>query len=122
MADDISWMLELSLKPGHEAKLAALVSEMVAATSANEAGTLCYEWSLSLDGATCHILERYADSAAVLTHLGAFGEKFAGRFLEMLTPVRCVVYGSPSPQVKEGLAVLNPVYMRLVGGFNRPAV
>ena len=71
------------------------------------------------DGAACHIFERYADSAAVLTHVGAFGEKFAGRFLEMLTPVRCVVYGSPSPQVKEGLAVLNPVYMRLVGGFNR---
>ena len=111
--------LELSLKPGHEAKLAALVSEMVAATSANEAGTLSYEWSLSADGATCHIFERYADSAAVLTHLGAFGEKFAGRFLELLTPVRCSVYGSPSPEVKEGLAVLNPVYMRPVGGFNR---
>ena len=50
--------LELSLKPGHEAKLAALVSEMVAATSANEAGALSYEWSLSADGATCNIYER----------------------------------------------------------------
>jgi hypothetical protein len=82
-ATDVSWMLELSLKPGHEAEFTALMTEMVAATSANEAGALSYEWSLSADGATC------------------------------------VVYGSPSPQVKEGLAVLNPVYMRLVGGFNR---
>ena len=119
MATDVSWMLELSLRPEHEAEFTALMTEMVAATSANEAGALSYEWSLSADGATCHIFERYADSAAVLTHLGAFGEKFAGRFLEMLTPVRCVVYGSPSPHVKEELAVLNPVYMRIVGGFNR---
>jgi quinol monooxygenase YgiN len=118
-AADVFWMLELSLKPGNEAGFTALMTEMVAATSANEAGALSYEWSLSCDGATCHIFERYADSAAVLTHLGTFGERFAGRFLEMLTPTRCVVYGSPSPQVKEGLAVLNPVYMRLVGGFNR---
>ena len=119
MATDISWMLELSLKPGHEAEFMALMTEMVAATSTNEAGTLSYEWSLSVDGSTCHIFERYADSAATLTHLGAFGAKFAGRFLEILTPIRCVVYGSPSPQLKEGLVVLNPVYMRSVGGFNR---
>ena len=119
MATDISWTLEMSLKPEHEPALTALMTEMVGATSANEAGTLSYEWSLSADGATCHIFERYADSAAVLTHLGAFGEKFAGRFLELLTPVRFVVFGSPSPQVKEGLAILNPVYMRPIGGFNR---
>src|SRR5436305_1076904 len=119
MATDISWLLELSLKPEREAEFTVLRNEMVAATSANEAGTLSYEWSLSADGATCHIFERYADSAAVLAHLRAFGEKFAGRFLDLLTPVRCVVYGSPSPEVKEGLAVLNPAYMRQVGGFNR---
>lgn len=119
LATEVSWMLELSLKPGQEAEYTALLTEMVSATSANEAGALSYEWSLSADGATCHIFERYADSAAVLAHLGAFGEKFAGRFLGMLTPVRCVVYGSPSPQVKEGLAVLNPVYMQPVGGFTR---
>jgi len=119
MATEVSWMLELSMKPGHEPEFTALMTEMVAATSANEAGALSYEWSLSADSATCHIFERYADSAAVMAHLVAFREKFAGRFREMLTPVRCVVYGSPSPQVKERLAGLNPVYMRLVGGFNR---
>ena len=119
MATEVSWMLELSLTPGHEPEFTVLMTEMVAATSANEAGALSYEWSLSTDGTTCHVFERYADSAAVLAHLVTFGEKFAGRFLEMLTPVRCVVYGSPSPQVKEGLAGLNPVYMRPVGGFNR---
>jgi quinol monooxygenase YgiN len=68
MATEVSWMLELSLNPGHEAEFTALVTEIVAVTSTNEAGALTYEWSLSADGATCHIFERYADSAAVLTH------------------------------------------------------
>ena len=77
MATDVFWMPELSLKPGHEPEFTALMTEMVAATSANEAGALSYEWSLSADGATCHIFERYADSAAVMTHPGAFAEKFA---------------------------------------------
>ena len=119
MATDVSWMLELNLKPGRGADFTAFVTEMVAATSANETGALSYKWSLSADGSACHIFERYADSAAVLAHLEAFEKKFAGRFLEMLTPVRCVVYGSPSQQVKDGLAVLHPVYMRPVGGFTR---
>jgi len=58
LATDVSWTLELSLKPGHEPEFTALMTEMVAATSANEAGALSYEWSLSADGATCNIYER----------------------------------------------------------------
>jgi hypothetical protein len=45
--------------------------------------------------------------------------KYAGRFLEILKPVRSVVYGSPSQEVKDVLADFNPVYMRPVGGFSR---
>jgi len=119
MATEISWMLELNLKPGHEKDFAALMNEMVAATRANEPGTLSYEWSLSADGSICHIFERYTDSAAVMIHLATFGRTFAGRFLDMLTPTRCVIYGSPSQEARGALAVLNPVYMQPVGGFNR---
>jgi quinol monooxygenase YgiN len=58
----------------------ALVSGMVEATRANEPGALNYEWLISEDGTSCHIYERHADSAAVMTHmgnLGAFGERWA---------------------------------------------
>lgn len=119
MTTDISWMLELNVQPGREKEFRSLMEEMVRATRANEAGTLNYEWSTSADGRVCHIFERYIDSAAVLKHLATFGEKFAGRFLEILQPVRFIVYGSPSQEVKDALAGFNPVYTQPVGGFSR---
>ncbi len=119
MATDISWVLELSVQPGRDRDFKALMEEMVAATRANEPGTLNYEWSTSSDGSACHIYERYGDSSAVMIHLVAFDMKFAGRFLELFKPVRFVVYGSPSQEVKNALADFNPVYMQQVGGFSR---
>lgn len=119
MSNEVSWMLELSVQPGREKDFQPLMIEMVEATRANEPGTLNYEWSLSSDGATCHIYERYADSAAVMIHAAAFGGKFAGRFLEILKPTRMVVYGEPSKEVKDGLADFAPVYMQPAGGFSR---
>lgn len=119
MATHVSWMLELSVQPGRVNDFKVLMNEMVTATRANEAGTLDYEWSTSADGSVCHIFERYVDSAAVMTHLATFGEKFAGRFLEILKPVRFVVYGSPGQGVKAALAGFNAVYMQPMGGFSR---
>lgn len=119
MSNQVSWMLELEVQEGRESDFRALMAEMVAATKANEAGTLDYEWSMDADGRRCHIFERYSDAAAVLTHLGTFGEKFASRFLEVLRPVRFVVYGVPSAAVRDALAGFNPVYMQPAGGFSR---
>jgi quinol monooxygenase YgiN len=119
MAADVSWVLELNVQPGHEKDFPALVEDMVRATQEDEPGTLGYQWSTSADGGVCHIYEHYVDSAAVLTHLATFGEKFAGRFLEILAPTRFVVYGSPSQEVKDALAAFQPVYMQSAGGFSR---
>ena len=119
MNSEVSWILELDVQEGREKDVQALMTEMVGATEANEAGTLSYEWSTSADGRRCHIYERYADSAAVLVHLGTFGQRFASRFLEILKPVRFVVYGTPSAGVQDALAGSNPVYVQPVGGFSR---
>lgn len=119
MNSNVSWVYELEIQPGREHDFSVLMEEMVNATQANESGTLNYEWSTSADGKVCHIYERYADSAAVLTHGRIFGERFAGRFLAVLKPVRLVVYGSPSAVVKDALAGMNPIYMQSVGGFSR---
>ncbi len=119
MATDIFWTLELSVQPGRERDFRVLMEEMVASTRANEPGTLSYEWSTSGDRSVCHIFERYVDSAAVITHLAAFDEKFAGRFLDLFKPTHFVVYGSPSQEVKDALADFNAIYMQPVGGFSR---
>lgn len=49
----------------------------------------------------------------------SFGERFAGRFLEILKPVRLVAYGSPSTAVQDVLAGFSPVYMQPAGGCSR---
>lgn len=119
MNKTVYWLLELEIQAGREKDFEVLMKEMVGATQANEPGTLNYEWNTSADGKQCHMYERYVDSAAAMTHLGNFGAKFAGRFMEVFKPVRFVVYGSPSQEVKDALAGFNPVNMNAADGFSR---
>jgi quinol monooxygenase YgiN len=119
MAPNVWWVLELSVQTGREEACETLLGEMVSSAEANEPGTLSYECSRSADGSSWHIFERYIDSPAALVHLATFGEKFAGRFLSTFQPVRFVVYGRPSPEVKEALAGFSPTYMQPVSGLTR---
>ncbi len=119
MGDVVQWVLELNIKDGKFDAFDALMQEMVAATQSDEPGAHIYEWFVSDDRKTCHIYERYADSSAVMTHLGNFGEKFAGRFLDILEPTRLTVYGNPSDEARGALAGLNAVFMGQIGGFSR---
>jgi quinol monooxygenase YgiN len=112
-------MLHLTVAPGRQAELRTLLAEMVAGTHANEPGTLDYEWSLSADGTQCHLWERYVDAAAAMTHIGTFGERYAERFLSLLTPTAVHLYGAPDAAVREALAGFGAVVMEPVGGFSR---
>jgi len=119
MSDNVYWVLELTIKPGGLDNFKELMKEMVEATHANEPKTLNYEWTMSEDGQSCHIYERYEDSAATMTHLGTFVEKFAERFMAALEPTRFTVYGNPNDEVKETLSGFGPVYMTPISGFAR---
>ena len=116
---EVYWLLELEVIPGQLDNMKSLVNEMVAATQANEPGTLSYEYSLNADKSICHIYERYTDSSAALTHLGTFGSQFAERFMTVFKPVAFTVYGSPSEELKGALAAFGPAYMELAEGFSR---
>jgi quinol monooxygenase YgiN len=119
MNTHVCWMLEMQVREGRDDDFRALMAEMAAATEANEPGTLAYEWSLSADGRQCHLWERYADSAAALVHGATFGSRWAARFFDVLAPVRLVLYGSPSDEVKAALAPFSPVVMAPAAGFSR---
>ncbi len=119
MSSEVSWILEVRVRDGREKEFRALMQEMVAATQANEPHTLAYEWSTSADGRQCHIYERYTDPAAVMTHLATFGAQYAARFDQVVEPMRIVIYGAPSAEVKAALADLDPVYMQPAAGFSR---
>jgi len=119
MSEHVYWILDVGIKPGQLEAFKALMTEMVAATEANEPGTLSYEWTLSADQGTCHIYERYADSAAVMTHLKWFGEECAARFMAVAEPHRITVYGTPDATTRKALDRMGAVYMAPIGGFVR---
>ena len=119
MTDTVSWNLHVNIREGRLEDFRALMGEMVSATEANEPGTQVYEWFLSDDGSACHIYERYADSSAAMTHLGAFDANFAGRFLECAEPTAIAVYGEPSAEVRGVLDGFGAAYLSPFGGFAR---
>lgn len=119
MTDQVYWLLEVDIKPGQLDAFRALMEEMVAATEANEPGTLNYEWLIDGEQKTCHIYERYRDSAATMVHLGTFGSSYAKRFMDAADPKRIVVYGNPNAEVKSVLDGLGAVYLTPFGGFTR---
>ena len=55
----------------------------------------------------------------VMKHLEWFSPNCAARFMEMVTPTRLVVYGTPSLQVKDALAAFSTVYIVAFGSFSR---
>ena len=119
MNKQVYWILELNIQAGKEADFRKLMDEMVAATLANEPGTLNYEWSTSDDGKACHIFERYVDSDATMVHMANFGQNYAARFMEILSPTQFTVYGSPNQTVTEALADFGITVMQSAGGFSR---
>ena len=118
MSENVHWVLELAIKEGELDNFKAVMNDMVAGAQ-EEAGTLNYEWFVSDDGKTCHIYERYADSAATMVHLGNFGANFAERLLATVDPTRFVVYGDPSGDVRDALAGFGAVHMAQIAGFAR---
>ncbi len=118
MSSQIAFIVELEIEADRQDDLRSAMKEMVA-SAVEEAGTLDYEWSVSADGTRCHILERYADSPAVLAHFARLAEKFPTRLAGIVKPVRCVVYGSPSDAVRQAMGRLDPVFMQPLGGFSK---
>jgi len=118
MDEAVSWLVEVGVKPGKLEDFRALVVEMVESTQ-GESGTLAYQWFVSDDGTAVHIYERYASSAAVMTHLQAFGSKFAERFFAAADITRWMIYGSPSAEVTSALKAFDPTYLGPFGGFVR---
>lgn len=118
MNDEIAWHLELSIAPNQIDEFRASMEEMVASTQ-EESGTLAYAWYISDDNTEVHIIERYRDSAAVMTHMSGFGEKFAGRFLALVQPKRWSVFGNPNDEARRAFANFGPSYYALFGGFAR---
>lgn len=118
MVDDISWQVELAVKPGELDNFRALTRDMVAFAK-SEPGVLVYERFVSQDGMTVYVYERFADSASAVSHLMAFGQMFGERFSNMVERQWFRVYGTPSDELRDILDSLGAIYCRLFDGFSR---
>lgn len=119
MSTEVSWLLETKIEHGRLNELKTLIGEMSDRAEANEPGTLNYLWSISEDGSTGNLYERYESSEAALIHLASFNANFAERLMKLVTPTRMSIYGSPNEPLKEEMAGMTPVYFELAGGFVR---
>ena len=117
MGDQVSWQVELAIKPGELDNFRALTEEMVESTR-GEPGVLSYERFVSADGTVVLVYERYADSAVAVAHLRTFGRKFGGRFVGMVDRQRFTVYGTPSEELRGMLDGFGATYLAPFGGFS----
>src|SRR4051812_46334317 len=117
MSDEVSWRVELEIKPGQLDRFLLLTGEMVE-FARTERGVLSYQRFVSDDARTIHVYERYKDSQAALMHLDNFRQHFANSFSGMVTRTRFMVYGVVPDDLKSALSELGATgYFRPFGGF-----
>jgi quinol monooxygenase YgiN len=114
--NEVAWVFELQLQPGRRADFEALMPELVKSTR-DEPGARAYHWFGDDESDVLCAYERYVDSDAAMAHMALFGEKFAARFMEMVTPVRFTVLGSPSQELVDALTPIGAVVFPPLVGF-----
>jgi quinol monooxygenase YgiN len=109
MSGYIKTDVELTIKEGKIDDLKLIVDTLIKMTDANEPNTLAYEWYVSEDGKTCHLLETFKDSDAFMLHLGNASDMF-GKLWELAPLTGFKIYGSPSAELRQALDALGVQY------------
>jgi hypothetical protein len=76
--------------------------------TANEPGTLQYDWFFNADETQCVVRETRASSDAVLAHMGNVGE-LLGTVIQLGGGLELAVFGNPSDELREAAVALKPV-------------
>ena len=72
-----------------------------------EPGNSQYDWYFNHDETSCVVRETYESSAAVLAHMGNVGD-LLGKLVELGSGLEIEVFGSPSAELMEAAAALQP--------------
>ena len=95
--------------PGENlAKFKELAAEAMTPT-AEDPGVLQYDWFFNADETRCVVRETYKNSEAVMTHLGMVGQMIAP-LVEAGGGIEVELFGTPSEELVEALAMLEPAY------------
>src|SRR5690348_7512422 len=114
MNESIYWLFALSIQPRQMEEFRALMKAMIE-SARGEVDTQSFDWTLSEDSKTCHIFVRHSDCAAAMIHLRTFQAKFAAKLMDLAKPLSLVVYGKPTPQLRDALAAFSPSFMSPLG-------
>ncbi len=117
MQGELYSIYHLTLDPLDFPAFKALVEKIVDASS-REQDTLTYEYVVSDDHRTAHIVERYR-MAGVLPHVEQTFAPYAGEFLRLAKIDRLFVYGEPTPDVRAKLDGFGATYLASFAGFSR---
>ena len=118
MSGEISWHVELHVKPRKMKAFRDLTRHMVESTR-SERGALIYERFIGDDQQSVHVFERYADSSAAVAHLSTFARLHAKRFAQLVERKRFTVFGTPTPELRQILDPLGAKYCALLSGLSR---
>ena len=119
LAGPVTWTIECSIDPADLPQVRQLAAHLSHLCLHQEPDNHGYEWSVDPSGSIVHIFERYADSQAAMVHIRLFEEQFADRFRALLRPVRVVLIGSPSAELRAALAAFSPLVLESLVGFHR---
>ena len=103
-----------NIAPENLAAFKALAAE-AGAIVAEEPGTLQYDWFLNDNETVCVVRETYADSGAVLAHLGHLGD-LLGRLIPLGGGVSIDLFGRPSTELTAAMEALQPTVYRYLQG------
>lgn len=117
MQGEVYSIYHLSIQPAQFSSFQELISRIVAAAS-KERDTFTYEYVVSDDHSTVHILERYR-AAGVLPHVEETFAPFADEFLSLAKIDELFVYGEPSAEIRAKLDGFGAIYLRPFAGFTR---
>ena len=117
MTDNVYWVLRAEVGQQGVRPIQELAKRFCEQTK-QEHGTLDYEWSFNADQTQLHVYERYADSAAALTHIQNVGPLLP-EFMALTQNIRFEVYGEVSEEIKGALSELDVQYFQIFEGFHR---
>ncbi len=94
----------LKIHEGQIEKFKEVATECIATVKGKDKGTLKYDWFFSPDMKECILLESYADSNALLEHMGNQGDQLGQLFA--LADMSAEIYGNPSEEIRQLIASL----------------
>ncbi len=112
----VSWWVEVAVRPNCLEAFEALTGEMVAATR-DEQGVLAYQRFIGDDQRTVYVHERYEHSDAAVAHLVKFAAIFRERYGRLVERKRFLVFGDPCAELRALLDTYGATYHRPFGSF-----